>query len=863
MKLFYYLLLSFYISTSLNGQIIDDFGDGNFTSNPVWSGDVANFIVNPDKQLQLNAPSGGVSILHTDFNLADSTIWEFYVKLAFSPSTTNSLRVYLSSTDTNLASGNGYFLEVGETGNQDAFRFYRSDAGISTLLFTCSIGTLGSDPAMTRMKIRRDSDGSWKISSDYTGNSNFTNEGTFIDNTYGKGAYNFGFICTYTETRKDKYFFDEVKVYEVVPDITPPELTSLTIPAANQLSLQFSENLDPANISVLTNYNVTVLGNPSSVIFNGNNGLTLNFGTNMTSQSNYTLTINELKDLAGNIIIPKNTPFTYTAGDDPQFQDLIFTEIFADPSPIVGLPGSEFLEIYNRSNKFISTKGIQLGDPTTTTILGERIIAPGEYLIICSNADTTIYKIFGKVLGFASGPSLNNSGDDIFMKDKNGGIIDEVQYSDSWYNNPVKKDGGYTLELINPLNLCLQKGNWVGSNSPIGGTPGQTNSVWNPLVDIIGPKVISIFPSQTDQVIVSFNEKLDTDISSYGNLLSLEPSIAILGVELGMDEQSLVFNLVAALELGKIYIANLKAGVKDCNNVFGEKAGPFSIALPAIPQKGDIVINELLFNPFTGGFDFIEFYNKTDKVFDISSLLIGNIAISPDYKGILTQKLLLPASYVAFSESINDINSKYAVKDSSSLVENDLPSYSDDKGVAALAYNGSLGLILLDSFGYNQNMHSSLLGDTEGISLERINPKLPTNQASNWQSAASLAGFATPGYQNSQFQIPGVANGRFSLSTGRVSPDGDGYEDNVFLNYQLPENGYFATIKIFDSVARPVFSLLNNESLGTSGSIGWDGTNDLGEICKLGIYIVHIDYYNTKGDLGNTKLTIVVAGIPR
>ncbi|MCB0754529.1 MAG: hypothetical protein KDB98_02975 [Flavobacteriales bacterium] len=38
-------------------QFTDDFSDGDFTANPTWTGDAANFEVDGNQKLHLNAPA--------------------------------------------------------------------------------------------------------------------------------------------------------------------------------------------------------------------------------------------------------------------------------------------------------------------------------------------------------------------------------------------------------------------------------------------------------------------------------------------------------------------------------------------------------------------------------------------------------------------------------------------------------------------------------------------------------------------------------------------------------------------------------------------------------------------------------------
>lgn len=100
-----------------NGQVSDDFTDGDFTENPAWSGDLSHFMINTDGQLQLNAPpEAGQSYLATTSEIIDNAEWTFHVKLEFNPSSSNYIDIYLVSDVANLSGPvYGYFLRVGNS----------------------------------------------------------------------------------------------------------------------------------------------------------------------------------------------------------------------------------------------------------------------------------------------------------------------------------------------------------------------------------------------------------------------------------------------------------------------------------------------------------------------------------------------------------------------------------------------------------------------------------------------------------------------------------------------------------------------------------------------------------------------------
>ena len=137
MKLIVYLLFSI-LCISVQAQILqDNFSDGNFTTNPIWTGDAADFIINSSLQLQSdNLGVSSSSELSTVAAIQDSTIWEFYVQMDFAPSTSNYALVYLQSDNANLSNtSNGYYLRIGSSGSTDSIEIYRLDAGVSTKVF--------------------------------------------------------------------------------------------------------------------------------------------------------------------------------------------------------------------------------------------------------------------------------------------------------------------------------------------------------------------------------------------------------------------------------------------------------------------------------------------------------------------------------------------------------------------------------------------------------------------------------------------------------------------------------------------------------------------------------------------------------
>jgi len=248
----------------------------------------------------------------------------------------------------------------------------------------------------------------------------------------------------------------------------------------------------------------------------------------------------------------------------------------------------------------------------------------------------------------------------------------------------------------------------------------------------------------------------------------------------------------------------------------------------------------------------------------LNGLILANQALNnPQIKAIDTKKLIFPNDFVVLTESPADIQSRYTVQDSTAIFAQDLPTFEDKEGNIQLYTNDGLTTIFIDEFDYSTNFHTPLLNDKNGVSLERINPDAPTQGAGNWHSASSESGYATPTYQNSQFtELTANATNTtiFSLTNNRVSPDGDGFEDFLQINYKTDQSGYTATIHIYDANGQLINKIAQNELLATQGIFKWEGVSSDGQKAPIGIYVLWIEYFNLNGSVKQMKEAVVVAG---
>jgi hypothetical protein len=301
--------------------------------------------------------------------------------------------------------------------------------------------------------------------------------------------------------------------------------------------------------------------------------------------------------------------------------------------------------------------------------------------------------------------------------------------------------------------------------------------------------------------------------------------------------------------------------VKDCgNNIIGT-ANTAKVGLPVEPSTSDIVINEILFNPKANGYDYVEFYNKGNKVVDASRLFVANRssagAVGSIEKIYPTPFYIFPGDYFVITENAASLEMNYLVKDADAVIElSSLPSYPDEEGDVVLL-NGQGEIV--DEVKYSKDWQFKLIDNPQGVSLERIDPDASSQDQANWHSAASTAGYGTPGYQNSEYRQTQLANATIDVSPKIFSPDNDGHDDVARIQYKVTEPGYVANITIFDSQGRPVRNLVKSGTLGLTGEWNWDGLDENGNKLPIGTYIIYTAIFNLQGKEDHFKNAIVLA----
>lgn len=740
---------------TLHAQFTDSFTDSDYSANPNWNGDTARFDVSPAGQLWLHAPpADDKAFLSLPSMALPGASWEFFLRMDFNPSSSNYARVYLSADQQDLFQPlNGYYVQAGGSG--DDLRLYRQEGSQHTLLVDGADGLLNTSQVHVRIRVERDLAGQWQLQADTSGGVNYTLLGVAADAVV-ESSYYFGVCCIYTSTRSDKFYFDDFSVTGLpFPDVTEPYVTSCHITGSDSLSIWFSEPVTTTSVQQLSYYLLdNGMGNPLSASVDPQEirRVNLRFAQPFFSAVLYHLQLGQVSDWQGNQVADT---LLLLADYTPLPGDVVINEIMADPQPQVGLPDAEYIELYNRTAFPIPLSGWQLRCGAVLKTLPEITLMPDSFLVIADAGHINAFSPGTPVYGLSAFPSLTNSGMAITLTDTLQAMMDSVFYTAAWYHDPLKADGGYALERINPGDRCGQGNNWMASVHFLGGTPGATNSVWND-----APPLLHWISAVQDSmhILLVASRELDTTLISSA-VFSAGCGVSVSGVMfLSADSILLSTTLLPADTLCSLY---MNGTLMDC---MGNSFSPAAVVwMYYRPAPLDIIFHELMLDesppvllPET---EYIELYNR--RSFPVSlkgwriettttSCILPDLTIAAD-----SFMVLVPQDQVVYFQGLPVGGCPV------------FPALANTSGQLRLYAPDST---LVHSLRYTDDWYQVSGKEDGGWSLEMIDHHYPCLGDENWRASNDPAG-GSPGMDNSFLQSLTDTAGPRLRRTGFVYPD--------------------------------------------------------------------------------------------
>jgi hypothetical protein len=546
-------------------------------------------------------------------------------------------------------------------------------------------------------------------------------------------------------------------------------------------------------------------------------------------------------------------PFLPVHAQNSARHSVLIHELLPDPIPSRGLPNAEFIELKNVSSINLQLRNWRVSNGSTTGKINTNfILKPDSLVILVSSGSLASFQAFGSCISLTPFPTLNNEEDTLLLFNEKDSLIHAIAYNSSWYRNPVKKEGGWSLEMIDASQPCLQSMNWMASTSPFGGTPGKPNLTAGSIRDSTMPWIGRAYLADSLNLYIQMNEPM------YDEVVSLTPQIDIT-LQQWLPPLFQVLQVRLRQPFPKDSLLTL--WLKDLTDCSGNTSAPLSTTIGRFARQVNTqcIVNEILFDPPAGGSDYVEIYNRSTEPINVAQLMLANRTVNgllSAARPIITSPFpLLPNQYLLLTEDSSWIH-RYYSPGQILILETALPSFPDDEGtVVILNTQGSV----VDELHYTPGWHHQLMTTPQGVSLERINPMGITQQQQNWHSAASTTRFGTPGYRNAQ-SVPYTQASEEILTASSlvISPDLDGFQDILRLKYVLDQPGYLANIDIYTSWGALVQTIANNQLCGLQGEFAWDGFSMQKHPLKRGTYIVQARFHLPNGKVRHQKLAIGV-----
>lgn len=644
----------------------------------------------------------------------------------------------------------------------------------------------------------------------------------------------------------------------ILYDKQPPALTAIDVLNEREILVSFDEDLDPI-LALITAFYSLNGEEPTEIIpAEQAHQVILVFNTELAKDNTYLLTVKHLEDLYRNALEEDSLEFIFDGPVAPAYKDIVINEIMAAPRAGLELPEVEYIELFNTSQNVIALGGLVFANSRSSTVLPRANLQPGEFILLTAANQEEALEAFGITLGLSNWPTLINGGDELRLLDRHGDLLDEIHYSTASYSGSEKAQGGYSLEVVNPFAICTETENLKPSASPQRGTPGQINSVFDDSPDQVRPSLQKAIWQGEKKIILQFSKRLHDDLDQVK--ITFSPGMNVESILIDeTNPNQLVLTLSEVLKENTPYLISVD-NLRDCpGNLIDPAANATTLILPIKARAGNIVLNEILFNPKTGYPKFVEIYNQSPNYIDLQGWKLANIANAEvANRRIVTEEPLImaPFSFMVFTTDASLLKQAYLRGKEETFVElSSLPSYPQASGAVILL---SPEEELLERFDYDEKFHHTLLDEVRGISLERLLVNHPTNDAKNWHSASAALGYATPGYKNSHAQGEGTLEKGITISPQIFVPDTPGEQSFTTINYQMDHPGFVATMRIYSVSGQLIQELCQNDVWGSSGFYTWDGTNLSGSKVRPGYYIVWVEILNLEGRVENIKKTVVV-----
>ncbi len=529
---------------------------------------------------------------------------------------------------------------------------------------------------------------------------------------------------------------------------------------------------------------------------------------------------------------------------------LVLNEVMFDPPE----GEVEWVEIFNPNNAAVLLCKWFLEDEAQSRamIATEIAIPPRSFRVLASSSSLAAQYHLpdSAVIVLQNFPALNQSGEIVRLRDLNGNVIDSLVYEGDW------GERGRSIEKI-WFERDNKKNNWQASVAARGATPAAFNSV-SPReydIEVRALHFAPVRPKSGENVqlqawLVNRGRRALERVSTFfsyamtGSQNWMPLGEVRVNGELPSEDSVLVALAWPQPPAGKhaILVETREARdlVSDNNRA--------TATLPIGYSPKSVIINEIYYEARSNEVEWFELFNRSTTAVDLSAWFWKDAETSAPTTFPDTTLMLAPGSFAVVSSRGNvQLLEREALH---IQIPKWLTLNNDEESISVFDYNGGRQ----DSLRFTSNW-----GGASGLSLERINPNLGTQDSSNWSTCVERLG-ATPGRSNSIFTEVIPSSVSLSVSPSPFSPDEDGVDDFAVFQMNLPTAIATVDLKIYDLRGRLIRHLLRSSAAGARSEAIWNGRDEQGNPVRTGLYVAYMQAIRAEqGVLISAKTTIVLA----
>lgn len=790
------LLLLVNLPLLVFSQFQEGFDGPDITSKNVWQGDLSDFIINEDGWLELVGDSvKNSSKLQVSLAFSDTMVWQFDVKMDFIPSNYNHIRFNLLTDRLSVVGiDETYYVQIGSNNKTISLRRLRETESTPKRYIEQELDILKTNNVKLRVKVTLENSKKWTLYVQEAGKSFFSSIGTFEQKLQSKQLeyIKSGFDFHYSQKKRGHYI-DNIEVSsQIIPHEEP------NIPTESEVQFVDIEAI---------NYTGAKLNFSAPIDINNANFYAE--GEGFESKE----IINRKKLYNGNSVIidfphelALNTPYTF------------YWEGIVDQ---LGLPvkdGNVSVKLVNEES------GEEEETPETPE---EQPEAPIESY---SEKAVRINEVMADPKGLTALPETEY----IELYNTCDSSIDLSNWELHYGNNSVALTGikipAHEWIVLYRSGREIEAGN--GQACPLDKFPSALANTG---------KELSLYDGSGKQIDQYTYPKAKPacswEYSEEGWHLSTDPRGGTPG------------------EANSEPTTTEEEPEEEPDEPEEETNPEPEIPEALQPQPGDIIFNELLPEPFVDGSEYLELYNRSEQELSLKDVCISTRktdgSLNTRYPLEAYPQTLQAGDYLLLTKSIEGVENFYSLPASLNWLECKLPVLSNT-GSTIVLYRED-GEIIIDEVSYSPKWHAPTVKNKKGVALERKDPDKDSQNADNWTSAASSAGFGTPGLENSQYLSEETETDSEEIDDPIYQPTG-----TFQIPYRLNQSGYMARGWIFDLSGRKVALIADNTLLGTQGYLEWNGKGRDGSPLNSGIYIIYLELWHPGGNVIRKKQVLLI-----